>query len=415
MTIYPVLKTPAGFPRWATDAGTTLEPSEAKKDEGNVQGQKPPARWHNWLQKMNYEWIQYALRTQISNWRFLNYTTPPAGGNSIIYHPDFGKWFIFATNGANGESWECFDGNNYHLDSTLVAHLPFDQSAAVDSTYVILGSDDGLEYRNIAGAWASITNVTIGSAGGIAAVTTKYDTSDFIIVLDNTGTDVFIESTGITGGSWAAASTQPPSPLAATDIKRMIWCGGNTFFILTCITATPANKCFVSTDNGDNWAATTTQPFGGTEEAYCVGYNPDTGRIIVGGGVGGGASDIGSIEYTDDNGTTWTSATIDFNNLPASEQTKSVVHTVYYCGNNVWVAGGSAPDVGAGAILNAWFLVSLDDGVTWAQGTAVEDREQIPSGSAGSVIYQIAGSPRQLSAICPDGAWISLCNGSYDI
>ena len=40
------------IPRWA---GDTIEPPEAKKDEGWIEGDKPPAKWWNWFQKGTYE------------------------------------------------------------------------------------------------------------------------------------------------------------------------------------------------------------------------------------------------------------------------------------------------------------------------------------------------------------------------
>ena len=40
------------IPRWG---GLTIEPSEAKKDTGYIAGDKPPAKWENWLRKGTYE------------------------------------------------------------------------------------------------------------------------------------------------------------------------------------------------------------------------------------------------------------------------------------------------------------------------------------------------------------------------
>lgn len=40
------------IPRWD---GLTIEPPEAKKDVGYIAGDKPPAKWENWLRKGTYE------------------------------------------------------------------------------------------------------------------------------------------------------------------------------------------------------------------------------------------------------------------------------------------------------------------------------------------------------------------------
>lgn len=40
------------IPRWS---GDVIEPPEAKKDVGYIAGDKPPAKWENWLRKGTYE------------------------------------------------------------------------------------------------------------------------------------------------------------------------------------------------------------------------------------------------------------------------------------------------------------------------------------------------------------------------
>lgn len=40
------------IPRWG---GDTIEPPEGKKDTGYIAGDKPPAKWENWLRKGTYE------------------------------------------------------------------------------------------------------------------------------------------------------------------------------------------------------------------------------------------------------------------------------------------------------------------------------------------------------------------------
>ena len=50
---------PTDLPRWSTDVGTTTEPTEDKKDEGFVAGEKPAAQTHNWLFNTIYLWCDY--------------------------------------------------------------------------------------------------------------------------------------------------------------------------------------------------------------------------------------------------------------------------------------------------------------------------------------------------------------------
>lgn len=44
---------------WATDANTTTEPSSGKKAAGFVAGEKPPAKWLNWLFNEIFQWLGY--------------------------------------------------------------------------------------------------------------------------------------------------------------------------------------------------------------------------------------------------------------------------------------------------------------------------------------------------------------------
>lgn len=50
---------PTNLYKWSTADGTTLEPDEAQKAAGFANGEKPPARWHNWLFNGFYRWILY--------------------------------------------------------------------------------------------------------------------------------------------------------------------------------------------------------------------------------------------------------------------------------------------------------------------------------------------------------------------
>lgn len=50
---------PTTLPTWATDGGTTVEPTSGEKAAGWVAGTRPPARWFNWWMNLLYTWIQY--------------------------------------------------------------------------------------------------------------------------------------------------------------------------------------------------------------------------------------------------------------------------------------------------------------------------------------------------------------------
>ncbi len=48
---------PTQFPEWASNGVNVVEPSEGKKDEGWLDGERPPAKWFNWLFKLINDWI----------------------------------------------------------------------------------------------------------------------------------------------------------------------------------------------------------------------------------------------------------------------------------------------------------------------------------------------------------------------
>lgn len=50
---------PVTVPTWATTGGTTATPTSAKQNAGFVGGEKPPAKFFNWLFNLIYQWILY--------------------------------------------------------------------------------------------------------------------------------------------------------------------------------------------------------------------------------------------------------------------------------------------------------------------------------------------------------------------
>ena len=51
---------PTTLPRWATNPGAdVVEPTSAKKDDGFVSDEEPPAQYFNWLFETIYDWVNY--------------------------------------------------------------------------------------------------------------------------------------------------------------------------------------------------------------------------------------------------------------------------------------------------------------------------------------------------------------------
>lgn len=49
---------PLALPEWAT-GGAIVEPPSGKKTSGWIGGEQPPAEYLNWLQNLQYQWVEY--------------------------------------------------------------------------------------------------------------------------------------------------------------------------------------------------------------------------------------------------------------------------------------------------------------------------------------------------------------------
>lgn len=92
------------IPRWG---GDTIEPPEAKKDAGYIAGDKPPAKWENWLRKGTYEALdetrdviegidsQLAQKAKIT----LSATEPAVKDINTYWYEDLGESIEFGGGG----------------------------------------------------------------------------------------------------------------------------------------------------------------------------------------------------------------------------------------------------------------------------------------------------------------------------
>jgi len=50
---------PSKYPRWADNGGVIVEPTEGKKDIGDLTSEKPPAQYANWWKNLVFQWIAF--------------------------------------------------------------------------------------------------------------------------------------------------------------------------------------------------------------------------------------------------------------------------------------------------------------------------------------------------------------------
>jgi len=348
------LNFPTQFGRWATDSGRTLEPAEGVKDTGWQIDDVPPARWMNWLHNLTYQWQQKAGATVLNNWRK---GTDISAGEFGVFNPSVGYWL--GTNSVSTATYYSTDGWTWAAGNALSAAC--DVKLAIDtSNYIaVVNSNQDLNYSADAGitAWTTVASATIGGAGNIQRVATKYPDSDFLILMRNSsGTiNTRIASSGV-AGSWAAATTDPIPAGSSDTLWDLVYTGSsNTWLALFSDSSGPTTTLSISTDDGDTWSNTDISSAIGGTRGFGMDYHRESGRLIVCGDAGD------ELWYSDDLGTTWTQSTVDFKGL--STPTNDL-REVRYLGGNMWavvLVSWIVSSAGATETL----LVSLDDGETW--------------------------------------------------
>lgn len=326
------------FPRWATDAVRTLEPSEAEKDVGWEFKEKPPARWMNWIHNATYTWIKYFWNSFLSNW----FACESSGGfptQSVIYHPVVG-WFGAVS---AGNIFRSNDGCRWESAFAPTAN-PSVVGIGMDSIRVIFGlTDTTLDYT---ANGTSKTNIDPGVIGEVLVITTKYPSDDYIIIGTDAGEVRF--STSVVG-AWNTPTTPPPG-IGATDVVGIVHISGSTWILLD-----QNGKTYISTDDGDNWAITSIIPGVALQTAYWLAYDADNDVLIA---CGESPANEPVLIYSDSTVLSWVLGTLSF--FDPTWETLAIARHVYHCGDHSWVA---VADGASG--LSDQVLISLDDGVTW--------------------------------------------------
>lgn len=351
------LQTPVKQPRWATDSGAILEPAEGQKDTGWTTNKKAPARWMNWLQGLLTGWAQLVGATLVANYsKIINTVTVPFW---LIWHPDNKLWM--GTRVASTTTYSSITGYQWGatagaLSGQAVGSGEQVDSLAIDSNYFIIGCSNGdINYSTNGVSWTTVTSATIGGTGDIDSICTKYPNDDMVIALRSDGT---VRIANDVTSSWSTPTT-PPTVKARP--RRILYLGGTTWAALLCDTLFTNAILSISTDDGDTWNTSAADP-SATDEFWDMAYCPDTGRIVIAGGLTGGNT---KIQYTDDLGTTWVTAT-QSDGLSLDDHFLSV----YCCGGGLWVAVGEYTTAN---LDRPQVQMSKDNGATWRLVNIIEE------------------------------------------
>lgn len=337
MSMLPILDVPDSLPRWATNGTYVDEPTSGDKDNGFLPGVKPPAKWWNWLLNLNYEWAKRIMRTVLMNW-WEETAISADDVESAIFHPGIGSWIVgmdatapFGFTSIDGHTWTAFS-------NTIGAAARLEFIGIDTSNYILGNTSNDIKYSADAGAtaWSTIADATIGGAGILERICTKYPSADFAIVARNNAgaVELRIASTGITG-SWVAPSTPPPSVPAGSGISSLIYIADTTWLLLTTRSNNGEDaRLYKSLDDGDTWVRVNGLSFSaGDYGPTHMAYDENSGRLVT----SGGTADISPEEefsYSDDLGDTWTVATVDRKGMGSDD----AALRIYNCGGGSWIA-----------------------------------------------------------------------------
>lgn len=283
---------PANLPRWATDAGRTLEPTSGEKDTGWQAGYRPPARKMNWTVNhlctwINYVWEQFA-RLITANW--FSATTLPTSNmlRGVAYSPSLDRFCAVGDDDAadadivtstDGLTW-AEQANAKAIDLNDVAWSP---SLAL---FCAVGDADGTDAYVLTSAngtaWTERANP---KNFGLNAIAWSPSLALFAAVGEDDGVDMYIV-TSPDGINWTERSNG-----AGARLRDIVW---NPDLALFCAVG-QAGSILTSTD-GITWTSRT--PASGSGSAQFTAVGNVGSRLII-------ASDAGDYFQWSENGTIW--------------------------------------------------------------------------------------------------------------
>jgi hypothetical protein len=340
---------------WAESGDKTPAPTDEKIQAGWVEKDGGILEYFNWWMnradaQLNAQ-LNYAAGIAVSN-LFLTNAPSDTDLDVIGYHPSIGsgsgRWIVASTDTSPDLVYYSDDnGITWSSSSSIGDQLREFDEGAIDSTRYIVPADNAtgqVLYSTDGISWTADTGPsTSGATGTARAVVTKYGTSDYVMVGTSTGEIAFC-STGV-GGTWVEASVHPPS---AGSIRSIIWVSGDIFIAYDSNADT-----FISSDGGDNWAATAQSPIdivSGTIYSTSMVYNRSDGVLCA----TARSSTALQVMISLDNGTSWTVG--DVSNLIGVSGVYSVAHV----GGKVFVATSRG--------VSLEMAVSTDNGSTWFNG-----------------------------------------------
>lgn len=326
---------------------------------------------------------------QLFNWAKRQVTGVAQRINVCIFHPDLNTWYaVDQTN----LYWYSGDGA-WVIRDTLPSIPSTHKVAAITPTKAVFG----LAAANL---WYVVNSTAVPTVDAGLAMSTvfslasKYEEggSDEFLAAGGSSGKIEFSTTG-PGGSWTLPTTPPA---IATTIQEICWLGATSFMAIGL-----DGSIFLSTDDCDTWS--TVNDITDFTTGYGLDCERTTGRIVACGDTAAGDP----IQYSDDNGTTWTPAIIE--GLVGSSRNAT---NVKYLGENIWVCCGN---LGIGRFIEGGtvtqdfpFCISFDNGANWVR----PEYENVNAGDAGLAIG-FDGNKAQIGILSSDGQVLGSLSKRY--
>lgn len=334
------LDLPDRFPRWATDSGSVIEPSEGLKDTGWLENFRVPAREWNWLHNNVYDWIRKTAVAPLGNFRNSAETTLIL--NSGLIFDDVNKTWMGIINSTDiytstfGHTWS----------NTGQITLGTNAEGTFDGENVLFTSGGRIYYSSDGGAtWTST-----GTQPGVAAVRTDSGASSDILIAS--GAALTKRTIDGVAGTWLSPTTEIV-PVSGGSIMSLVHVSESTWFALSNNPGA-GTKTHISIDDGDVWSTTAGNPAG--TDTKGLDANPNTGRIIA----ANGEATEAPFYVSDDFGVTWAAIS-----TPKLINVAGTNNDIKHIGGTVWMAAGAFEIPLASSSTRAPCVISVDDGDTW--------------------------------------------------
>ncbi len=318
---------PTKYPLWATDGGTTLEPSSGQKAAGFAVNTKPPARWFNWLLNLIYSWIAWTderlIFAILSNW-----TAPTSTftADDINCGAHSGTRYVIVGNAAKLASSE--DGKKWTARTSQFTADNIEGVMYANGLFVAVGAAGKGSTSTDGRTWTARTmNAGADVLGGLRGRAMAYGAGLYVV-----GGAAGRIVTSPDGTTW----TSQTSNFGANQVNSITW-NGSLF-----VAAGAGGKISTSTD-GVTWTAR-------TSNTAVVLRNAVYANSLW---VVSGVKDI----VTSPDGTTWTLRTTPYANG------QEVDGLVYFTAAGLWVTAGGGDAIDNGVITTS------PDAITWTKRT----------------------------------------------